>query len=112
LLATDLPAVGAMPDPHGDGPIVDRARAWLHTNCASCHQPAGPARSTADFRWFADNMNVCNAAAAGTLGIPGALILDPGSPETSTLFARTSTRRCGAAASVHSDRLLRRLPRP
>lgn len=92
LLATDLPAVGAMPDPHGDGPIVDRARAWLHTNCASCHQPAGPARSTADFRWFADNMNVCNAAAAGTLGIPGALILDPGSPETSTLFARTSTR--------------------
>ena len=37
-----------MPDAHDSttGTITERARAWLHVNCAHCHSPYGTARTS------------------------------------------------------------------
>jgi len=74
-----LPAAGeraALPDPYGTAATLDqRARAWLESNCAHCHSPAGAAGSTnlylaTDITKPLD-FGVCrlpNAAGAGTGG--------------------------------------------
>jgi uncharacterized repeat protein (TIGR03806 family) len=84
----------ALPSP-GDvqGDVEDRARAYLHANCAGCHRPGGTAPSELDLRYSAEDMVAC--------GIPaitgdGALLIDPGSAETSVLVQRmraTDVRR-------------------
>ncbi|HEY5806578.1 MAG TPA: PQQ-dependent sugar dehydrogenase, partial [Povalibacter sp.] len=39
----DPAAQPTMPDPaDASAPLVNRARAYLHTNCAQCHRPGGP----------------------------------------------------------------------
>ena len=41
-----------MPDPADAGaPLADRARAYLHTNCAFCHLPNGPTPIDMDLRY-------------------------------------------------------------
>lgn len=52
-----------MPDPFGDAPMEDRARAYLHSNCAGCHQPGGPtAQGSLDLRFDVpfEAMGICN----------------------------------------------------
>src|SRR5690606_18980477 len=45
----DLPALA---DPADTGAATgDRARAWLHTNCAQCHRPGGPTPTDLDLRF-------------------------------------------------------------
>jgi len=42
----------AYPDPLGtSGTLEQRARAYLHSNCANCHQPEGGGRGNMDLRW-------------------------------------------------------------
>lgn len=82
-----------MPTPTGtSGAIEARAKAYLHSNCAFCHQPGGTGRGTMDFRYaqpFA-SMATCNAAAtAGDLGVAGATVFFPGQPSKSVLSLRT-----------------------
>ena len=48
LPPAQLPVI---PDPFGTAPLGARARAYLHTNCANCHRPGGPAPSDLDFRY-------------------------------------------------------------
>ena len=41
-----------MPDPFGScGTLDERARAYLHTNCAQCHRPGGPTPTDLDLRY-------------------------------------------------------------
>lgn len=84
------PAVG-----DSTAPLEDRARAYLHVNCAQCHQPDGPSRTEIDFRYttaLADT-NICNVDPAhGDLDVTGAKILVPGEPSKSVLSLRTHRR--------------------
>jgi uncharacterized repeat protein (TIGR03806 family) len=87
----------AMPDPFDTvAPLAQRARAYLHTNCAHCHRPGGPTSSSMDLR-YATLLSSTNACAAvpqsGDLGLgAGARIIAPGDPGQSVLVARVSRR--------------------
>lgn len=86
-LPTTLPKY---PEPFGTEPLELRARAWLHSNCAGCHQQ-GMGQGPADWRYslaFKDT-NSCGAnPQSGTLGIANAKLVAPGSPMTSIVSRR------------------------
>ncbi len=91
LFAGGLPDVAALPSPTGDAPLEDRARAYLHANCSNCHRPEGTGQGPADFRATTAlaGMSICGQEPQeGDLGVDGAVLLDPGSPETSILSLR------------------------
>ncbi|WP_405230041.1 hypothetical protein [Lentisalinibacter sediminis] len=76
-------------------PLDDRARAYLHTNCANCHQPNGPTPSNMDLRYSAplDQTNTCGVVALqGDLAISDARIIAPGDASQSILAVRTNRR--------------------
>ncbi len=102
-------------EPHGDAPIEDRARSWLHGNCASCHRPGGTtARGDLDLRFgtsFADT-GLCNREPSS--GRPwyapnwrDMLLFVPGRPELSVLHHRLVTssqfRMPPLASSIHDE---------
>ncbi len=71
--------------------IEDRARSYLHANCAFCHRPQGPGRGAADLRFSRTfkGTRVCNAEPeTGDLGIADAKIVVPGDPSKSLLSVR------------------------
>jgi glucose/arabinose dehydrogenase len=68
-----------------------RVRSYLDANCAVCHQPGGPSRGQFDARFSTPlaKQNLVNGElVAGDLGIPGARVVVPGSPEKSILYQR------------------------
>jgi glucose/arabinose dehydrogenase len=72
-------------------PLEARVRSYLHGNCAVCHQPGGASRGNLDLRLttpLALTGLVNGEAVAGDLGIAGAKVLAPGSPEKSLLYQR------------------------
>jgi mono/diheme cytochrome c family protein len=76
--------------------LDDRARSWLHTNCAQCHRPGGPAPSDLDLR-FTTALNQTNACEqppqSGDLGLgAGARIIAVGNAGQSVLIERISRR--------------------
>jgi len=85
----------AFPDPFGNGDLEDRARAYLHTNCAQCHRPGGPTQSAMDLRYqtpFAD-MNACDIEPSlDDLGISDARLIAPGAAWRSVVYRRMNTR--------------------
>jgi len=86
----------SMPQP-GDAAadLGDRARAYLHTNCAQCHQPGGPTPVNLDLRYttLLPNTNACDVAPdAGAVGIAMPLIIAPGDASRSVLVARVDRR--------------------
>jgi uncharacterized repeat protein (TIGR03806 family) len=84
----DPPALPAYDD--ADASVEDRARAYLHSNCAPCHQPGGPGRGAIDLRWFTPlaESGMCDAPIVGDLGLEDARVLRPGAPESSLLSWR------------------------
>lgn len=86
-----LQGVEGLPDRDAAGATVpQRARAWLHSNCASCHQP-GTTGGDQDWRWQTalPDTAACNEdPVRSDLGISGAKLVAPGAPERSVLLAR------------------------
>ncbi|ACE83655.1 putative lipoprotein [Cellvibrio japonicus Ueda107] len=89
-----------MPNPLStDGDPGTRARAYLHSNCANCHQPNGPGRGGMDFRYTTDWLagHYCNQIPSfGNLGIADARLLKPGVAGESIIplrMARTDAHR-------------------
>lgn len=71
--------------------IEDRARSYLHVNCAHCHMPGSTGSGAADFRLTtaAENMNVCDVAPVRAEDAPaGTRLLAPGSKEDSYIYQR------------------------
>ena len=86
-----------MPDPFDTAaPLAQRARAYLHTNCAQCHRTGGPTPSSIDLRYstLLSGTNACGAMPqSGDLGIGAAArIIAPGSAANSALLARMNRR--------------------
>ncbi|MEW8508135.1 MAG: PQQ-dependent sugar dehydrogenase [Candidatus Thiodiazotropha sp.] len=71
-----------------------RARSYLHSNCAMCHQPGGTGGGDLDLRMSADlsTSGLCNRAPlAGDLGLNNPVLLKPGDPDNSILVLRMET---------------------
>ncbi len=99
----DLPA---LPDPFGNAALGDRARAYLHTNCAGCHQPGTPVPSNMDLRFdtpFAATAT-CDVApvTGGSLGITDARLIAPGAAQRSLVWERMGRRDVHAMPSIGS----------
>jgi uncharacterized repeat protein (TIGR03806 family) len=93
----DPQAQPTMPDPADTGaPLANRARAYLHTNCAQCHRPGGPTSVNLDLRYTTSfaSTNTCNVAPqAGDLGVgANARLIAPGSAANSILINRVNRR--------------------
>jgi len=89
-------ALPSMPDPYGTaGSLDERARAYLHTNCAQCHRPNGGTPTDLDLRFTTPlgSTNACDRTPqAGDLGIAGARIIAPSDSARSVLLARANRR--------------------
>jgi uncharacterized repeat protein (TIGR03806 family) len=91
LVTGGWPTVPVLPKLNGDAPLADRARAYLHVNCAPCHTPDGPTPVQMDLRYSTPlaKTGLCEAEPQeGDLGVAGALRLAPGSPHRSLLSLR------------------------
>ena len=97
-----------MPNPsNASANLNDRARAYLHTNCAQCHRPEGGTPSAMDLRYtttFA-NTKTCNATPqAGDLGLGAAArLIAPGNAANSILVERVHRRDEFAMPPVGSN---------
>lgn len=96
-------------NPYGtEGSDEARARAYLHTNCAQCHQPGGPGRGSMDLRaGTAFGMTgTCNTAPiAGDLGVAGARQIVPGDPMRSLLVLRSRDTGMNRMPPIGSGRV-------
>jgi uncharacterized repeat protein (TIGR03806 family) len=89
LFEEPVPPPDPLPDPHDTSqPLHLRAAAYLHVNCAGCHQPGGGGVGLMDLRWGVDPNHFCDARADVDLGIEDARVVAPGEPERSTLSVR------------------------
>jgi uncharacterized repeat protein (TIGR03806 family) len=98
----------AMPDPFDTAaPLEQRARAYLHTNCAQCHRTGGPTPSSMDLRYstLLSSTNACGAMPqSGDLGIGAAArIIAPGSAANSVLVTRMSRRDANGMPPLASN---------
>jgi hypothetical protein len=97
----------ALPDPASSSePLGNRARAWLHTNCAQCHRPSGPTPSSMDLRYSTPlaAANVCDATPqSGSLGISNARLIAPGDASRSVVIARMNRRDAQGMPPVGSN---------
>ncbi|HUE71258.1 MAG TPA: PQQ-dependent sugar dehydrogenase [Pirellulaceae bacterium] len=78
-------------DPHDAAQkLDDRARSYLHVNCAMCHQPGGNAIVSFYLRRDLplDKLNTNKGTGIGTFGMEGARIIAPGDPYRSVLLYR------------------------
>ncbi len=84
-----------LPTPTGTAdPVDQRARSYLHANCAMCHQPGGPGRGPEDFRFSTpiDQMGALYVfPTQSSFGIPDARLLYPGRPQQSIISYRMHT---------------------
>jgi uncharacterized repeat protein (TIGR03806 family) len=106
-LQGDPATLPQMPDPmHDTANIGDRARAYLHTNCAQCHQPGGPTPTSLDLRYttaLADTAACDVAPQSGDLGINMPRIIAPGDAARSVLVARMNVRNLDAMPPISSN---------
>ncbi|WP_373045696.1 PQQ-dependent sugar dehydrogenase [Vulgatibacter sp.] len=105
LLQGTAEVVPALVDPHGDAPMADRARSYLHGNCSGCHRPGGGGQGVLDLRMgtpFAE-AGLCNVPPQeGELGLADPRLVAPGAPERSIVAVRMERLGAGRMPPVGS----------
>jgi uncharacterized repeat protein (TIGR03806 family) len=105
-IVADPATLPALPDPaSGIATLTERARAYLHSNCANCHRPGGGTPVNLDLRYATTlpATNSCGVAPqAGDLGMNGALLITPGNASLSLLVARMNRRSAGQMPPLSS----------
>lgn len=108
-LARRPEAYPALANPYDRSADLDqRARAWLHTNCAQCHVLAGGGNALMELEATTSRskMNIVNVKPQhSTFDIPDARLIVPGHPEKSILFQRMSRRGPGQMPPLASSRV-------
>ena len=87
-------------------PLDHRARAYLHANCAMCHQPGGPGRGPEDFRHTTPGESMGAVMVLPTqsdFGIPDARLIYPGRPQQSIVSHRLRTLELGRMPPLASS---------
>jgi uncharacterized repeat protein (TIGR03806 family) len=100
------PYPGQLGSPLPTATLDERARSYLHVNCANCHRP------DADFNVFdlrydgtLHDTKACGTAPTmGDLGVTGALELTPGAPTRSMIWLRMNAP-FGANNNIHMPRI-------
>jgi uncharacterized repeat protein (TIGR03806 family) len=98
--------LASLPDPAGADPVQQRARSYLHANCAHCHRPGGSGQGTMDLRYGTPfvGTGTCNAATTQGAVSGASTILVPGDAGASVLSLRfrstTAPRMPPLAVSV------------
>lgn len=91
LLAPGEPAAAPLVDPESsDATLEERARSWLHANCAHCHRPGGWGAGTGmDLRASTPlaETRLCGET-TDYYGLFGPDRIEPGFPEESGLYRR------------------------
>ena len=81
-----------MPSPHDPrASLTERARAYLHVNCAHCHRRGGGGTAALDVRYSLslEETNLLDARPTqGAFGILAASVIAPGDPVRSVLYYR------------------------
>jgi putative heme-binding domain-containing protein len=114
-------------DPHDEKADLDeRARSYLHVNCAHCHRRGGGGTALIDLQHqlaLKPTKLVTHPPSQGTFGISHAQVIYPGDPFRSVLFYRLATLGRGHMPLLGSrlvdtqglallERWIRTLPRP
>ena len=86
-------ALEVLPSLTGTATVEEKARAYLHVNCAQCHQPGGNGLGEMDLRWDSEDLEVCDVSPQfGDLGVAGGALVYPGDPTRSILSLRIRSR--------------------
>lgn len=112
LFSTDIGAAdryGAFPALDDTGrSLAERARTYLQVNCASCHQPGGPAPVALDLRFdtaLTATGALDTAPSAGDLGLQDARIVARGDRSRSVLWERMRRLDANRMPPVGSHRV-------
>ncbi len=107
LVATNAPKTqAALVNPHDTTkPLEDRARSWLHANCAACHRNgaggAVPAHLNVDKKLT--DLRVLDAKPIrGDFGLTDARVIAAGRPYSSALLWRIATEGAGHMPAIGS----------
>ncbi len=89
----DLESLPKLPDPMDTRvPIEQRAKSYLHANCAHCHRPGGWTSPNLrfDLRYTTafNKMGICNEPSRSVTAYAYPVLFVPGDPEQSALLAR------------------------
>jgi hypothetical protein len=100
------PYAGQLGSPPAGATLDERARSYLHANCAHCHRPDADMNAF-DLRYgvsLHDTM-MCNAPLTmGDVGVPDAVVLAPGQPMKSSIWLRMNAP-IGAYMNLHMPRI-------
>jgi hypothetical protein len=111
LLAAPPSALKKFADPYDKSqPVAERAKAWLHVNCATCHVEAGGgnAQMQLDYPTAWDKMRLIDAKPLHqTFNLPDARLIAPGEPSRSVVVHRIGRRgpNSGQMPPIGSNRV-------
>ena len=96
-------------NPYGKtAPIDERARSWIHSNCAFCHRVSGGAGVTYMFNAAVpdDRIRLLNFhPEKGTFGLENGQLIDPGNPYNSILYYRIATKAAGHMPMIPTKKM-------
>jgi putative heme-binding domain-containing protein len=98
--------VARLVNPHDASlPLEDRARSWLHVNCAACHRKGAGGAVPSHFQLdtkLADSRYMNVPPTRGDFGLEDARVVAPGHPWRSALLWRISTEGGGHMPAIGS----------